>query len=291
MSLSVVLSLGKPRPTMVGWAVEYQIGDFSLISRIPVKTLRYYHEVGLLEPSRTDAQSGYRFYANEQLERARLIKLLRSLEFPIKSVRSIIERRDAGEPIEEIVAKQREEIRHRLDDLLRLERKLSTWERPAPRAGQVSVRHLEPELFATVRFTGAYPDVGYRFGELMGAAGDLATGPAAALYWQAEYAETDADISVAVPIARPAERPGAEVVLLQGSDADATVHRGPFETIGAGYERVLTEVARRSVEIVLPIRERYLKGPGDADSPSPEEFLTEIIVPFRAASRSPEPSG
>ena len=270
--------------------MEYKIGDFSLITRIPVKTLRYYHEVGILEPSRTDVQNGYRFYADDQLETARLVRMLRSLEFPIKSVREVLERRDAGESIEQVVEQQREEIRSRLDELLKLERRLASMASESPRAGEVRKRRLEPELFATVRFSGAYPDVGYRFEELMRIAGDLATGPAAALYWQDEYREDDADISVAIPIARPAERPGAEVVLLPATDAIATVHKGPFDTIGAGYQRVFAEASRRSLEVQLPIRERYLKGPGDPDSPGPEDYLTEVVVPVRAASRSPEPS-
>ncbi len=32
-------------------AMEYRIGDFSLVSRLSVKTLRYYHEIGILEPA------------------------------------------------------------------------------------------------------------------------------------------------------------------------------------------------------------------------------------------------
>lgn len=37
-----------------------RIGDFSKLSRVPVKTLRYYDEMGLLEPVEVDPFTGYR---------------------------------------------------------------------------------------------------------------------------------------------------------------------------------------------------------------------------------------
>ena len=45
----------------------FKIGDFSKISRVPVKTLRYYDELGLLKPVEVDPFSGYRYYAADQL--------------------------------------------------------------------------------------------------------------------------------------------------------------------------------------------------------------------------------
>ena len=35
------------------------IGDFSRMTFLTVKALRHYHDVGLLEPARTDPSSGY----------------------------------------------------------------------------------------------------------------------------------------------------------------------------------------------------------------------------------------
>lgn len=271
--------------------IRYRIGQFSLISRLPVKTLRYYHEIGLLEPEFVDHQSGYRFYAPGQLETARLIRLLRSLEFPLDAVRDAMTRVEAGEEITEVVAGQQAAIRDRLHELLALEKKLAGLQVSAPRAGAVAFRRLEPELTAAIRFSGRYAEVGNWFGELMGKVADIAAGTPGALYWQSEYHEADADISVSVPVSRPVERDGVDVFLLDPVDACTTVYQGPYEGISVGYERVLSEVGRRAGQIVLPIRERYLRGPGDASAPNPDEFFTEIVVPFTASARSPEPSG
>src|SRR6266566_4943311 len=53
------------------------IGDFSRASHLSVKTLRHYHEVGLLEPSEVDPHNGYRYYSEEQIPLAQVIRRLR----------------------------------------------------------------------------------------------------------------------------------------------------------------------------------------------------------------------
>ncbi|MCX4981938.1 MerR family transcriptional regulator [Streptomyces sp. NBC_00572] len=62
------------------------IGDFARASRLSAKALRRYDELGLLPPARVDPFTGYRYYAVEQLERARLIAWLRGIGMPLAEV-------------------------------------------------------------------------------------------------------------------------------------------------------------------------------------------------------------
>ncbi|WP_055602061.1 MerR family transcriptional regulator [Streptomyces aureus] len=62
------------------------IGDFARASRLSAKALRRYDELGLLPPARVDPFTGYRYYAVEQLERARLIVWLRRIGMPLAEV-------------------------------------------------------------------------------------------------------------------------------------------------------------------------------------------------------------
>lgn len=57
--------------------MEYRIGDFAVITRLTVKTLRYYHEEGLIEPSRIAFDTGYRYYDGKLIYTARIIATLR----------------------------------------------------------------------------------------------------------------------------------------------------------------------------------------------------------------------
>lgn len=66
------------------------IGEFSKISHLTLKTLRYYDEIGLLKPAFTDAKSGYRYYNISQLETALLISRLKTYLFSLEEIKVIL---------------------------------------------------------------------------------------------------------------------------------------------------------------------------------------------------------
>ena len=65
------------------------IGAFARVSRLSPKALRLYDEQGLLCPAHVDPRSGYRLYAPDQLERARLVARLRQLGMPLARIRVV----------------------------------------------------------------------------------------------------------------------------------------------------------------------------------------------------------
>ena len=66
------------------------IRDFAKLTGVSIRTLHYYDEIGLLKPSIVDEQNGYRFYDEENLERMQEILFYRELDFPLKSIMSIL---------------------------------------------------------------------------------------------------------------------------------------------------------------------------------------------------------
>src|SRR4051794_5235769 len=71
-----------------------RIGEFSRASSLSVKTLRAYHEAGLLVPDEVDPATGYRSYSVAQLTDAAVIRRLRALDLPLESVREVLVARD-----------------------------------------------------------------------------------------------------------------------------------------------------------------------------------------------------
>ncbi|PSM41208.1 hypothetical protein C6Y14_22460 [Streptomyces dioscori] len=65
------------------------IGAFSKACRLSPKALRLYDELELLRPARVDPETGYRYYAPEQLEQARLVVWLRRLGMPLAEIRKV----------------------------------------------------------------------------------------------------------------------------------------------------------------------------------------------------------
>ncbi len=66
------------------------IGAFSRLTHLSIKTLRYYHEVGLLEPAVVDPDSGYRYYRPGQAQSAQLVRRFRDLGLPVADVKAVL---------------------------------------------------------------------------------------------------------------------------------------------------------------------------------------------------------
>jgi DNA-binding transcriptional MerR regulator len=67
------------------------IGAFAARARLSAKALRLYDRLGLLAPAQVDEASGYRYYRADQVERARLVALLRQLDMPLARIAEVVE--------------------------------------------------------------------------------------------------------------------------------------------------------------------------------------------------------
>ena len=80
----------RPDDEGVGDVAEISIGEFARRSRLSVKALRLYDELGVLVPARVDDASGYRYYDGAQLEAARLVAMLRQLDLPLGEIKELL---------------------------------------------------------------------------------------------------------------------------------------------------------------------------------------------------------
>lgn len=85
-----------------------KIGDFSKLSRISIRMLRHYDEIGLLHPEAVDESTGYRYYREAQLPQAGRIQALKELGFGLAVIREILEYEDSGEMETFLLIKKRE---------------------------------------------------------------------------------------------------------------------------------------------------------------------------------------
>jgi DNA-binding transcriptional MerR regulator len=64
----------------------YKIGDFSRLTNISIRTLRYYDEIGILKPEYVDPYSGYRYYTDKNLDEVKSITFLKQLSFSLEEI-------------------------------------------------------------------------------------------------------------------------------------------------------------------------------------------------------------
>ncbi|GAA1987845.1 MerR family transcriptional regulator [Kitasatospora viridis] len=91
------------------------VGQLARRVGLTTKALRHYDRVGLLTPAEVDPGTGYRLYRAEQVEPARLVHLLRSVDVPLDQVRLCLAAPDDREAIERVLVKHRQRLQARLD--------------------------------------------------------------------------------------------------------------------------------------------------------------------------------
>lgn len=262
----------------------FSIGEFSKLTQLTVKTLRFYHEEGLLIPKYVDPDTGYRYYDESHVETARAISYLRSLEFPLSAIKELL-RGQESDDILDLLERQQLAVQERIRQLRKASVSLQQFiaaEKEARAVAQISddihEKTLEPLLVAGIRMQGRYADCGQAFGRLGRSLGRHICGKALLLHYDSEYHETDADFEACLPIRREIAVEGVSVRKLPGGPCVALVHRGPYEQLGRSYARIFEYINDRKHKVLTPTREVYLKGPGMIFKGNPKKYVTEIQV-------------
>lgn len=262
------------------------IGEFSRVTGLTIKTIRLYDEKGLLTPAAVREDSGYRYYDASCVERARVIKQLRELEFSLVEIAQILEAGSDEADIVSFLERQQEVIANKLEKYARVHRALDTviqTEREATMAASKQAFSVEEKtvgaiLVAGIRGKGVYSDSAERFGRLARAVGRYINGKALGLYYDTEYKEQDADFESCFPVKRAVAKEGIVVHELPGGRCVSLVHRGPYAELGRSYQRVFEYVREKQLAPKPPSREVYLKGPGMIFKGNPKNYLTEIQI-------------
>src|SRR5690606_17521493 len=133
----------------------FKIGEFSRFTRVSVKTLRHYDELGLLRPRVVDRFTNYRYYSADQVPRLNQILALRELGFSLGQIARLLGAGLSPEQLQGMFLGKRSEITARLAEeeaqLGRVDAFLAQLADPQAARYDVVVRQVEPILVASVR--------------------------------------------------------------------------------------------------------------------------------------------
>ena len=93
-----------------------KIGDFSKLSRISIRMLRHYDEIGLLKPDEVDQFTGYRYYNEDKLTVAGRIQMLKNLGFGLPVIREILQKYEDPEEVERFLMVRQKELEEQIQD-------------------------------------------------------------------------------------------------------------------------------------------------------------------------------
>jgi DNA-binding transcriptional MerR regulator len=263
--------------------VLVSIGDFSRMTHLSVKALRFYHDQGLLEPARIDPATGYRFYDPGQVPVAQVIRRFRDLDMPLDQVRAVLKAPDVETRTREIIA-HLTAMEARLAEMQMSVASLRVLLEGPPVRPEVEFRSIPAAqvlaVAETVTAAQAWAWGSDAFGELYGRIeqeGLTPAGPGGALFPAGFFELEQAELTAFVPV-DVAARPGGRVrpLIIPAAEAAVMVHSGSLADSDQTYGMLGTVVAGRAIGVDGPIREYYQV---PFTEPDPAKHRTEICWP------------
>ncbi len=87
-----------------------KIGEFSKLSRVSIRMLRHYDDIGLLKPAQIDDFTGYRYYREDQLFVIGRITALKDMGFALADIVRILEIYDDQDQLDEFFSERQKEL-------------------------------------------------------------------------------------------------------------------------------------------------------------------------------------
>jgi effector-binding domain-containing protein len=143
-------------------------------------------------------------------------------------------------------------------------------------SNEVIIKDIEDKLIVGYRFKGKYKEVGKYFGQIGRYCHINLRDYFFSLYYEMEYKDEDADIEACGQVKSEVDFKDLKSRILTGGRAVTLIHRGSYDTIGISYKKIIDYVNNHNLNIILPIREIYIKSPGYIFKGVPENYITEI---------------
>ncbi|MGG7178371.1 MerR family transcriptional regulator [Clostridium paraputrificum] len=271
----------------------FKIGEFSKLTQVSIRMLRYYDEIGILKPAKVDLFTGYRMYSADQITTLQKVVLLRDTKFTTLEIKDIIQRCNEVEILEELEKKKiqiNKEIAIEKQRIEKIDSAIKEIEvknfkihcninfKKVDKMLIVSLRDKVPSYF----HEGILWDRLCKFikNESISSKQDMYNN--IAIYHDIEHKEENVDIEIGMVVHKIGENKEGfiyrEVESVEKM-AYAMVY-GPYINLAKAYEELAYWIENHNEHMAdKPSRQICHIGVEDVDNP--EEYLTEIQIPLK----------
>ncbi len=268
------------------------VGEFSRMTHLSVKTLRHYHQVGLLEPADVNPGTGYRYYLSDQIPTAQVIRRLRDLKMPVAEVKEVLSASETSirnaviaahlDRLEDELANTHSAVES-LRNLLQHSTEAPTVEhRTVPAMPAVGIQQTVDREDALSWWQGA-------LGELhatVRAQGLHATGPSGGLYGSELFQHGRGEATVFIPVDGIVRSIGRVVpFVVPAAELAVLMHYGSLTDIDITYGELGAYATAHEISIEGPLREYYTVDANDTSNA--EEWKTEVGWPIFRSDGKP----
>ncbi len=267
----------------------FRIGEFSKLTQVSIRMLRYYDETGLLKPAQTDKFTGYRLYSTEQIPILNKIIFLRDVGFNVSDIAIALSRWDNISIVNQLENKRMEIgniIYTEQNKLSKIEQALKDIEQDKisihynvtikniPGHQVLSLRKIIPDYYAE----------GKLWEEMSGFAGENGisiSGNTFTIYHDTEYKERDVDVELCAPVDEMGKiikeyiyRYTEPVPIMA-----CTMVYGAFSNIAGAYLSFANWLAEHN-HYRMTGQNRQIVHRGPWNEENPDQYLTEIQIPL-----------
>lgn len=271
----------------------FKIGEFSKLTQVTIRMLRYYDEKGLLKPALTDPHTGYRMYSVEQIPVLNKIIYLRDSGFTVSEIAAAIDIEDK-EQFEKILDRKSHEIYMSICSQQQQLKKIKLAREELLEGSQTLHYHISLKSipqYKVLSLRRRIPDYYYE-GNLWQELSALVhkyripvLPHTFSIYHDEDYRETDVDVELC------AEVKDTDFCLKKDLDGltwkatdpvplmASTMVCGPFSRIAGAYLEFARWLQKNSgYKMRGPNRQIVHRGPWNESHP--EKYLTELQIPL-----------
>lgn len=268
----------------------FRIGEFSLLAKVTVATLRHYEKQNLLIPEKIDEFSGYRYYSAKQLIYLNKIKFYKDMGFGLSDIKLLLTSTDEEKIIfyrkREVEVKN--EIEKRKKELFYLSKEIkSNSNKEETMEYKVEIKTMPKMIVASkkgkVKDYDEQSKVWVEMGSYMTKMNSKCPnipGHCYTVYLDGEYKE-EMEIEVREEVTEI--KPNGEGVVykeVEGIEKLASIiHKGPSNTLYKAYETLLGWIEENKYEIVGELYDACYVGPWDEKDDN--KWVREIMVPIK----------
>ncbi|MCL4269349.1 MAG: MerR family transcriptional regulator [Anaerolineales bacterium] len=253
------------------------IGAFASLTRLSLKALRLYDQLNLLQPRWVDPQTGYRYYGEDQLKSARMIRNMREMDMPLATIRQVLaaladsptQAEALASEYAELREQQAEQIRAQVTQFIQQIR-----QEQIPMSFEVNIKSIPTQqvLSMTHHIKASKLDetiletIEIFHGLLAEQRLEAASAPFG-IFHGAINEQEDGPLEICMPVNGTVKGNGKiQVKQLQGGQAACVMTVGPetdFPVILGAYDTAADWIQKNGHEMAEPPREVWHSGPGD----------------------------
>jgi len=274
------------------------IGEFSRLSQVPVKTLRYYDEIGLFKPSGIDRFTDYRYYTLDQLPRIHSIMALKEFGLSLEEIVQLLHEDLPPEQIRGMFRLKQVQVQERIREeqarLTQIEFRLRQIELEGMmEAVDIVIKRIEPFHALTLRrtvltrkereFSGRAIEQAIKEGRIK-----WNRSSPVEMFHEEEFHGGYSDAEYAIPV-EPNHTPTVSLEEvgtftlreIPATEAATYLHQGDYPSLNEKYLFLQRWAVENGYKLGGTWRFVYHRGPMHHANPS--EYLTELQHPIERA--------